>query len=123
MPIFMYKAITKNGVIVKNRVDDISKYALVQKLKKNDLTPIDIIQARTTVKRDKVKRKNMKPNDALIKNIDLIKTNKTTKTNFTVVEKLNFMLSTTEKITPRDIIIFTESFLLLKKSNFNNIHA
>ena len=124
MPVFMYKAITKNGVIVKNRVDDISKYALIQKLKRNDLTPIDIIQAKQTVKKQKTKRKNIKADDSVIRNLELLSSSKaSTVTKFTVKERLDMMLSTTEKITSRDIIIFTESFLLLKKANFNNIHA
>jgi len=32
-------------------------------------------------------------------------------------------LSTGEKITNRDLVIFTQDFYLLKKANFNNIHA
>jgi diacylglycerol kinase family enzyme len=32
-------------------------------------------------------------------------------------------LSKTERVTPRDIVIFTQNFYLLKKANFNNIHA
>ena len=32
-------------------------------------------------------------------------------------------LAKTEKITQRDIVVFTQNFYLLKKANFNNIHA
>src|SRR5699024_3692761 len=32
-------------------------------------------------------------------------------------------MQATKKITTRDIIIFTQDFYLLKKANFNNIHA
>ena len=32
-------------------------------------------------------------------------------------------LSKTEKVTQRDLVIFTQNFYLLKKANFNNIHA
>jgi len=61
MPLFMYKAVTKGGALVKNKVDDISKYALIQKLKRNDLTPIDIVQIKQTkIKRQTNKRKNIK---------------------------------------------------------------
>ena len=38
-------------------------------------------------------------------------------------ERINLALSREEKITSRDIIIFTQNFYLLKKANFNNIHA
>ena len=38
-------------------------------------------------------------------------------------EKINLYFAKTEKITTRDIMIFTQNFYLLKKANFNNIHA
>lgn len=127
MPVFMYKAVTKNGVVVKNKVDDVGKFSLVQKLKKNDLTPIDIIQIKQrTVKKKKIKRRNIQPDENVLRNIDLLVSGGSSASavkGFTMAEKLNMMLSTTEKITSRDIIIFTENFLLLKKANFNNIHA
>ena len=40
-----------------------------------------------------------------------------------VVEKINLALSKQEKITTRDIMVFTQNFYLLKKADFNNIHA
>ena len=46
-----------------------------------------------------------------------------TKKEMTVKEKINTYLSKTERITPRDLVIFTQNFYLLKKANFNNIHA
>ena len=38
-------------------------------------------------------------------------------------EKINMYLSKTEKVTHRDLVIFTQNFYVLKKANFNNIHA
>ena len=38
-------------------------------------------------------------------------------------ERVNIALAREQKITTRDLIIFTQNFYLLKKSNFNNIHA
>ena len=32
-------------------------------------------------------------------------------------------MAKTEKVTTRDIVVFTQNFYLLKKANFNNIHA
>jgi len=43
--------------------------------------------------------------------------------NISWVEKVNLQLAATEKITNRDLVIFTQNFYLLKKANFNNIHA
>lgn len=41
----------------------------------------------------------------------------------TAREKFNILLTTGQKVTVRDIIIFTQNFYLLKRANFNNIHA
>jgi type II secretory pathway component PulF len=41
----------------------------------------------------------------------------------TLTAKLDKMMLLTEKITSRDIRIFTQNFYLLKKADFNNIHA
>ncbi len=59
MPEYVYRAITKDGVIVRNRIDSSSKQNLIKKLKEGDLTPITIVQIgykrrknqRTTVKK------------------------------------------------------------------------
>lgn len=37
--------------------------------------------------------------------------------------KVNLYFAKSEKITTRDLVIFTQNFYLLKKANFNNIHA
>ena len=49
----------------------------------------------------------------------------TNKKKETASEKFNklAMEATTQKITSRDIRIFTQNFYLLKKAGFNNIHA
>ena len=39
------------------------------------------------------------------------------------MKKVNQLLVTGTKITQRDLVIFTQNFYLLKKANFNNIHA
>ena len=44
MPEYVYRAITKDGVIVRNRIDSSSKQNLIKKLKEGDLTPITIVQ-------------------------------------------------------------------------------
>ena len=36
MPTFVYRAVTQNGDIVKNRVEDINRKNLIRKLKKNN---------------------------------------------------------------------------------------
>ena len=41
---YVYKAVTDKGLIVKNRVEDISKQSLIKRLKNNGLVPIQVVQ-------------------------------------------------------------------------------
>ena len=59
MPEYVYRAITKEGVVVKNRVESSNKQNLIKKLKNGDLLPIDIIQVGNARKKSNiVSRKN-----------------------------------------------------------------
>jgi len=127
MPEYVYRAVTKNGVIVKNKVEEASKQALIKRLKGNELMPIQIVQVGYIGKLGK-KQKKVKKNVTNIE--DIMKTanstnilNKQQVTKISTIEKINLALSATEKITTRDLVIFTQNFYLLKKANFNNIHA
>ena len=125
MPEYVYRAVTKNGVIVRNRVEDSSKQVLIKRLKNNDLTPINVVQVSYASKRSAKKTKrNITSIDDIMKTANSTNIlNGDNRTKVTLKEKLNMRLSTTEKITTRDIVIFTQNFYLLKKANFNNIHA
>ena len=50
MPIYIYKAVTRNGQVVRNRVEESNKYILLRRLKKNDLTPIAVTQINAKIK-------------------------------------------------------------------------
>ena len=124
MPEYVYKAVDENGIIVKNRVQDKSKQNLIKKLKLNGLMPIDVAQ----VSFGKYKKGGMKRN---ITNIDeimqlansaSIAPKKETR-KFSAIEKLNMSLTKTQKVTSRDLVIFTQNLYLLKKAGFNNVHA
>lgn len=121
MPTYVYKAATSSGLIVRNRVEAGSKQNLIRTLKNNDLMPISIDQVAYSSKRRKTKKKNIKDVEEIMKNVNTtdIRTKKETSTK----EKINMYLSKTEKVTSRDLVIFTQNFYLLKKANFNNIHA
>lgn len=121
MPTYMYKAVTSTGVIVRNRVEAGSKQNLLRALKENDLMPITIEQVAYSAKKKKTKKKNIKDIEEIMKNVNTTQIN--TKKTSTVKEKINMYLSKTEKVTTRDIVVFTQNFYLLKKANFNNIHA
>ena len=58
-----------------------------------------------------------------MKNINTTHLGKSKSKQLTSAEKIHLYFAKTEKITTRDIMIFTQDFYLLKKANFNNIHA
>lgn len=122
MPTYMYRAVTKTGVVVRNRVESPSKQTLIKSLKNNNLMPINIEQLKYSEKKKKVKKKNISDIEEIMKNLNTTQITKTKK-QLTAKEKVNLYLAKTEKITPRDLVVFTQNFYLLKKANFNNIHA
>ena len=124
MPEYVYKAITSKGQVVSNKVEDVNKNTLIKRLKNNDLLPISIIQVGYSKAKKKVNRRNLMDLDDIMKQADSSNIMRGRSTNkVTLKERVNIALSREEKITTRDIIIFTQNFYLLKKANFNNIHA
>ncbi len=121
MPTYTYKAATSSGMIVRNRVEAASKQNLVRILKENDLMPIKIEQVAYSAKKKKTKKKNIKDIEEIMKNVNTTQINN--KRISTTKEKINMYLAKTERITSRDLVIFTQNFYVLKKANFNNIHA
>ena len=124
MPEYIYRAVTAKGQIVRNRVEDINKNTLIKKLKNNDLLPISIMQVGYSSKKTKTNRRNMMDIDDIMKNADsanVLRGRELSKRS--IKERVNLALARDEKITRRDLIIFTQNFYLLKKANFNNIHA
>ena len=125
MPEYVYRAITKEGIIVRNRVESPSKQNLIKRLKGGDLLPIDIIQVGYGRKKaGKVARRNVTDIDQIMKtaNSATIVQGRGRKQQ-TTLEKINLALSKQEKIKKRDLVVFTQNFYLLKKADFNNIHA
>ena len=122
MPIYTYKAMTNTGLIVRNRVEAANKIGLVKKLKDNGMMPIAIVQTSYSSKRrTKTKKKNIKDIEGIMDTVNTTQIN--AKRQSTTLEKINLYLSKTEKVTSRDLVVFTQNFYLLKKANFNNIHA
>jgi type IV pilus assembly protein PilC len=125
MAVYVYKGITKKGQIVKNKVEEVSKQRLIDKLKENGIVPIEITQTayrNNAIKRQKKKR-NIDDIEEVLKNVNTTKINNSEKRKISLNERANLYLGATEKITVRDIVVFTRNFYLLKKANFNNIHA
>lgn len=124
MPEYMYRAVDQNGVMVKNRVQDKSKQSLIKKLKENGLMPIDVTPVIFTKYKKRTTKKNTSNIDEIMQlaNSANIGKDKTTK-NFNVLKKINRAITGSEKVTERDIVIFTQNLYLLKKAGFNNVHA
>ena len=57
MPTYVYRAMTKSGLIVRNRIESPSRQNLLKTLKGNGLVPIDVQQIRYVGKQQKRQRK------------------------------------------------------------------
>ena len=125
MPTYMYRAVTKTGLVVRNRVESGSKQNLIKLLKNNELTPITIEQLsyKSLKKSQAKKKKNITDIQEIMKNVNTTQLVKEKNKTLSTKEKVNLYFAKTEKITPRDVVVFTQNFYLLKKANFNNIHA
>ena len=123
MPTYVYRAMTKSGLIVRNKIEAPSRQNLLKNLKDNGLIPIDVQQIRYVGKEKKRAKKNITNIEEIMKNVNTANIAKNKPKQLTTKEKINLYFAKTEKITTRDIMIFTQNFYLLKKANFNNIHA
>ena len=123
MPTYVYKAVTDKGLVVRNKVESPSRQGLVKMLKNNNLLPISIEQINyRSAKSPKRQKRNVTNIEEIMKNVNTTQIGAKSKTQSTK-EKINLYLAKTEKITQRDLVVFTQNFYLLKKANFNNIHA
>ena len=96
----------------------------IKKLKSNDLLPIEVLQVSYASKKARGPKKNIMNIDDIMKtanSANILQGREESK--HTAREKFNILLTTGQKVTVRDIIIFTQNFYLLKRANFNNIHA
>ena len=124
MPRYVYEAIMKDGRHVRNKVEDASRHSLIMKLKRNNMMPISVREIKGSTSKAKKNRRNTQELNAMLGNLNtgnIVELRKLkTKSTF---DKWNDALKSTERITNRDVVIFTQNFYLLKKANFNNIHA
>ena len=70
MPTYMYKAATKSGLVVRNKVEASSKQSLIKALKRNDLLPIDVEQLTYRTNKKKTKKKNITDIQEIMKNVN-----------------------------------------------------
>ena len=126
MPVFVYRAVTEDGKVVRNRVEDISRKSLIKKLMRNGLTPINIVQsAKVSFGRNKerAKRNISDVSSNLSDGLMYVNTDESTRQNRSWFGRAAGKFGVDRRINMRDVVIFTQDFYLLKKANFNNIHA
>jgi len=126
MSVFIYKAVTRDGTIVRNRVDELNKYTLMKKLKDNNLLPISItpINTRLNTQNIQKRKKNVETSDSVLRTVreqELLRRSRSKNGEF--MDRAKNVLFAGAKVKQRDLVIFTQNFYLLKKANFNNIHA
>ena len=124
MPTYIYKAVNSDGRIVRNRVEEGNKITLMRKLKANGLSPISITQtiARRIQPANKRKR-NVNNIQEVIKNAGTTQLDAPSRKRMNNMDLVKSYFAMQKKITERDLVIFTQNFYLLKKANFNNVHA
>lgn len=124
MPLYKYRAATKTGDIVEYRTEAPNKYTLLNKLKNNDLFPISVtsINVKNNRKVRKQKR-NIETSNSVLKQVRAQQIEKNIGKKDNVIKRINTTIQKNRTIKRRDIVVFTQNFYLLKKANFNNIHA
>ncbi|MBQ8044593.1 MAG: type II secretion system F family protein, partial [Clostridia bacterium] len=129
MPEFKYRAVLRNGKMVRGIFTAQSKSDVIQMLKNTKMTPISIVTKR--IKRPAVKRKEIDlkklskaaERDTKKSTICKVSENK----NMTRKQKLMALLtsdvSISKRVKPKDVLVFTNALYILKKAKFNNITA
>ena len=129
MPLYVYRAATKGGKVVSNRMDETSKQRVFEKLKANGLTPISVEEQRAAnvIKRimpNKKAKKNQVSSAAVTKLArEKLLEEQQKKQQQGLNQDINLDLSFLQRAKKEDVISFTQSLFLLKRANFTNTRA
>lgn len=128
MPDFKYRAVLRNGKIIRGIITAKSKVDVIQMIKDTKMTPISINAKK--IKRPAVQKKKIdfkkldkvakKSNDKLKK---VAMTNKGGPKKSKLATILTADVSFGGGVKPKDVLIFTNALYILKKAKFNNITA
>lgn len=121
MPTFMYRAKTKNGQEVKNRVEDSSRISLIKKLKRNGLIPISVVQSNIGVsgqRTQKKKKRNMADAENILRKVNTSNTGSKRKRKYYFKREISIVDSTWRKNYTKRPNDFYSKLLLTKKSKF-----
>lgn len=124
MPVYKYRAATKNGDVVEYKTDAANKFMLLNKLKKNGLYPISVVSINIrNDKKVKKQKRNIETSNSVLKQVRAEQIKKSIDTKESWYKRADKYLQRNKAIKKRDVVVFTQNLYLLKKANFNNIHA
>ena len=125
MAIFIYKAVDRGGNVIRNRVEEVNKFTLLKKLKQNRYLPISVTQlnAKKLGQNIKKQKRNIETSDSILKSVRRQEAVRRETQGQSFINKVKSIASIGAKVSQRDIVTFTQNLYLLKKANFNNIHA
>ncbi len=123
MPTYMYKAATKSGLVVRNKVEASSKQSLIKALKGNNLLPIDVEQLTYRTNKKKTKKKNITDIQEIMKNVNTTQLGQPKQKTLSTKERINLYLKNLKKNNTKGFSNIYSKFLFVKKADFNNIHA
>ena len=56
MPVYKYRGVTEKGQVISNRIEMDSKQKVIDKLKENNIMPIDITQVGISLRKNKQRK-------------------------------------------------------------------
>ena len=128
MPDFKYRAVLRNGKIIRGILTAKSKSDVIQMIKDTKMTPISINAKK--IKRPAVQKKKIdfnKLGKVANKNSEKLKkvalSNKGGPQTSKLASILTSDVSLGGGVKPKDVLIFTNALYILKKAKFNNITA
>lgn len=124
MPVYKYRAATKTGDVVEYKTDAANKFMLLNKLKKNGLYPISVVSINAKNEKNvKKQKRNIETSNSVLKQVRAEQIKKSIDTKESWYKRADQYLQRNRTIKKRDVVVFTQNLYLLKKANFNNIHA
>ncbi len=127
MGVYTYRATTKNGQTVSNKIEGNSVQDVKDKLRANGLTPINVRQQTgilSKLRPAQRTKKNQVSSAAVTKLArEKLLEEQRKKQQQGLNRDINFDFSMFKKATRRDLIAFTQSLYLLKRANFTNTRA
>ena len=113
MPVYKYRGVTEKGQVISNRIEMDSKQKVIDKLKENNIMPIDITQVGISLRKNK-QRKNMAQAKEIFKEVNMaqIKTKKEAKNKPKAADSIKKYFEMNQKVTTSIIIIPTNCKIL-----------